>query len=209
MPLCNKQLHEMSIENTYVSPAWLKVCRACSREYHRKHRANNIESHRRRQRKWKKNNPEKVRESNRRWRASASKDVKVKRAKSTNIWKEVHPDKNAEYCKRYRDNNPEAYKRSKRKSPHKRRANEHRRRVRETSQLGDWKPEYEALLLQEQHGCCYYCQIPFQPNYDLEHKIPLSRGGMHDISNIVLSCRSCNVKKGIKTDEEFICQKIV
>lgn len=63
MPLCNKQLHEMSIENTYVSPAWLKVCRACSREYHRKHRANNIESHRRRQRKWKKNNPEKVSDS--------------------------------------------------------------------------------------------------------------------------------------------------
>ena len=37
----------------------------------------------------------------------------------------------------------------------------------------------------------------------LDHKIPVARGGNNDIENMVLSCRSCNRRKGKKTAEEF------
>lgn len=51
-------------------------------------------------------------------------------------------------------------------------------------------------------NCCTYCgeERPLQR----EHKIPLDRGGSNDISNIVPSCKSCNLRKGRKTDREFL-----
>lgn len=38
---------------------------------------------------------------------------------------------------------------------------------------------------------------------ELDHKVPVARGGNNDIENMVLSCRSCNRRKGKKTAEEF------
>ena len=52
---------------------------------------------------------------------------------------------------------------------------------------------------------CYYCKCeiaPFQSH--LEHKHPVSRGGGNQRSNLVLSCSSCNLRKGKKTHDEFI-----
>jgi 5-methylcytosine-specific restriction endonuclease McrA len=49
---------------------------------------------------------------------------------------------------------------------------------------------------------CAYCgeAKPLQR----EHKIPIFRGGSNDISNIVPSCGLCNLRKGFKTDREFL-----
>jgi hypothetical protein len=37
----------------------------------------------------------------------------------------------------------------------------------------------------------------------LEHKTPECRGGSNDIDNLALSCPTCNLKKGTKTELEF------
>ena len=52
---------------------------------------------------------------------------------------------------------------------------------------------------------CYYCGKPFKSHCDIqvEHKIPVCRGGKSDNSNVVLSCKGCNMLKGILTDIEF------
>lgn len=50
-------------------------------------------------------------------------------------------------------------------------------------------------------GNCRYCGVsPDQPHFD--HVIPFSRGGKTELSNLVLSCRSCNSRKAAKTPEE-------
>jgi hypothetical protein len=42
----------------------------------------------------------------------------------------------------------------------------------------------------------------------VEHIVPKSRGGSNRVSNLTLSCRKCNRKKGNKTAEEFGCPEI-
>lgn len=37
----------------------------------------------------------------------------------------------------------------------------------------------------------------------LDHRIPLSRGGTDDLSNLAMACQSCNASKGPKTPAEF------
>lgn len=44
-------------------------------------------------------------------------------------------------------------------------------------------------------GRCFYCSSPAT---DVDHVIPLARGGRHAIGNFVPSCRSCNDSKGAK-----------
>lgn len=49
---------------------------------------------------------------------------------------------------------------------------------------------------------CYYCHKPLtKPGMD--HRIPLSRGGTDFAANLVPACRSCNSRKGTKTELEY------
>lgn len=57
-------------------------------------------------------------------------------------------------------------------------------------------------MREEQHGRCYYCDDTLVL-YHIEHKVPLSRGGIDGLENICLSCAPCNKKKYTKTEEEF------
>ena len=38
---------------------------------------------------------------------------------------------------------------------------------------------------------------------DIDHRTPLARGGSNDRRNLHLLCRTCNLRKGTKTDREF------
>ena len=49
---------------------------------------------------------------------------------------------------------------------------------------------------------CGYCltQQEFVPlDLEVEHIVPLYRGGNDEISNLALACRSCNLRKGTNT----------
>lgn len=63
-----------------------------------------------------------------------------------------------------------------------------------------------------QQGRCFYCRAEMLTQVkschpqkeNLEHLVPLSRGGEHAWSNTVLACHQCNTKKGSQTLEEFL-----
>lgn len=48
------------------------------------------------------------------------------------------------------------------------------------------------------NGCCAYC-LEKCDALQMEHIVPLSRGGEHSAHNIVPSCQSCNDSKGSKS----------
>lgn len=68
-------------------------------------------------------------------------------------------------------------------------------------------------LLSGQEGRCVYCgriMLRFgneQTSASLDHVVPLSKGGPHDIQNCVLCCRQCNSEKGAKDLSMFLFEK--
>ena len=54
-----------------------------------------------------------------------------------------------------------------------------------------------------QNSRCYWCQQKFTEKPHLDHVWPLAKNGTNGAENVVLACRTCNLKKGDKTPMEF------
>jgi 5-methylcytosine-specific restriction endonuclease McrA len=50
-------------------------------------------------------------------------------------------------------------------------------------------------------GACAYCGSKVL--IEIDHRVPLTRGGSNLIENIIPACRRCNRRKGTMTEEEF------
>ncbi len=80
-----------------------------------------------------------------------------------------------------------------------------RRRARELGNGGSHTVAQWRMLCEAWEWSCSYCGVPVtERGVERDHKIPLSRGGSDDISNIAVSCRRCNRSKGTQTVEEFL-----
>lgn len=148
--------------------------------------------------------PEKARISNverqARWRAR-NPDVKPT------------PEKKKEYNDRWFNKNPEVNRKRaieqaliwRRKYPEVRTERERKRRARKLDALG-WMPPFpEGILFGAQGGLCLYCKTNLEDSgWEMDHKIPHSRGGKHEYTNVCLCCKSCNQRKGSKTPQEFM-----
>lgn len=66
------------------------------------------------------------------------------------------------------------------------------------------KPAEWDEIKRTQRNRCFYCGEKKPLTQD--HVIPISRGGRHERSNIVGSCRSCNGRKGSRPPEDFARQ---
>jgi 5-methylcytosine-specific restriction endonuclease McrA len=58
-------------------------------------------------------------------------------------------------------------------------------------------PHYPAVARRAAHRC-EYCRAPeavFNFPFEVEHIVPVAQGGVHDLSNLCLSCRGCNLRK--------------
>lgn len=58
------------------------------------------------------------------------------------------------------------------------------------------------MLKLEYSDVCCYCLVR-RPTH-IEHVTPISRGGVNDISNLVMACSGCNLSKGSSTVLEFL-----
>ena len=64
-----------------------------------------------------------------------------------------------------------------------------------TKRQQSYRKEKQALL--KRSSLCHWCQCKL--NMDtatLDHKIPISRGGLNNFNNYVLACEPCNSKRG-------------
>lgn len=74
--------------------------------------------------------------------------------------------------------------------------NNHKRRS--LTKQGDVTKE-QILHIQQNTKVCYWCKCSLK-NIDIhiDHYVPLSKGGHHTISNLVVTCNKCNMSKHTK-----------
>ena len=65
----------------------------------------------------------------------------------------------------------------------------------------------------KQNGLCYYCSVSLKNRRtNVEHVIPMSRGGTNKAKNLLLPCGPCNKEKGNRKptkDERLGASKMV
>ena len=62
-------------------------------------------------------------------------------------------------------------------------------------------PQDRRLFVLQRDGYkCVYCERPAK---DIDHVLPITKGGMHHILNMVACCKSCNSSKGDRTPDEW------
>lgn len=137
-------------------------------------------------------NKELIKKKNNKYYVENKKNIAIKKQTYNNNNK----DKSLERARLYRktQKGQESYKNNK----HKRRS---------LSKSGDVTIE-QLLELRQNAKICYWCETNLKNvKVHIDHYIPLSKGGLHTISNLVISCSKCNLSKGSKSPLEFANSK--
>ncbi len=169
-------------ENRHKAAVWSKCYRTA-----------NAEKHDAAVTRWEIAHPDRVREYKRRWsRKNYVQNIETERVKARQRYAQ-NPEKACAITRAWQRRNPFRVK-----------LIEAIRRAREADAfVQEVTTEHLQLLLEAQDGKCRYCKEPLTKKH-LEHRIPLSRGGTHQPSNVCWSCPSCNQRKYNKTEAEFL-----
>lgn len=189
MKICNKCAKEQTLDSFRErNNKHINTCKNCERIACKK---------------WREKNKDRVKENNREYRKKNKNELNSK-----DRIKYLIRGNSKEYLKRRR----EYYKKNKeklckyssewvKKNPKKHAAKERLRRNNKRTNGGKLTKESIAARFDYYGNKCYYCDCC--EGLTIEHRIPICRGGTNYPSNIVPACRSCNSKKGKKTEKEF------
>lgn len=62
----------------------------------------------------------------------------------------------------------------------------------------------KQILQLQKSKTCYWCETSLKnKKVNIDHYIPISKGGLHTLSNLVASCSHCNKKKSSRNPLEF------
>lgn len=174
----------------------LNKCKICDRLDHRAHYQRNKARHSERCAEWRRNNPERKRAGEKAWR-----EANKERKRQVDLaWKAANLDRVRRNWKRWREENRERY-------------NEIQRVGRQTrlALLAEAEGTFTAAeitrMYVDQGGLCAYCERELDNEFDIDHMMPLSRGGRNDWTNLALACVFCNRSKHAKTVLEFLSAK--
>lgn len=154
------------------------------------YRSENKEEIRRRDEKYRIENRDKKNAQQKIYR-SHNKDVIAERNRK---YKLENPDKIKQKNRSYVERNPEKAKMWAVNNQHKRRS--YKKSTLKSSELKEW--------VISQSKVCLYCRCDCEQNFHIDHIIPLSKGGLHEIHNLAISCEWCNCHKSNKSVEDFI-----
>jgi 5-methylcytosine-specific restriction endonuclease McrA len=159
----------------------VKLCRQApkAKETHRQRQlvyaACNREQERQRAANWRDSNPERDVESHRSYYLRNGDEVRAK----SKAYRLEHPEEYKEYNLQYR---------------HALRAGG-----------GRMSKGYSKRLMIEQNGMCNACKCDLSiSGHELDHIVPISKGGPHCDANVQLLCPPCNRRKSAKSFEDFL-----
>lgn len=157
---------------------------------------------------WKKNNKDRVRETDRAWRKNNPERVKALGRQNV----KRHTKENRARAAKWRIENLERAKEYRRTWGKNNRAKlnvlGHKRRAVEREADGSFTSDDLKRIYRMQGGKCPYCQSSLKHKYEIDHIIPLSKGGSNYANNIQLLCdnisgNACNQSKNAKDPIDF------
>lgn len=182
------------------------TCKPCASERQRMNRINNpdvVLREREKTRRWREENRERERETKRQWHLK-NREKQLERSRQYHA---EHKEEIAERHRRNRKVNIEREQESSRRwqqaNPDKVRAYSRNRRAKLRDADGEHTPEEILELYAGQDGKCWYCGVDVGDKYDVDHFIPLSKGGSNDIGNLRIACPTCNRTKHNKDPHEW------
>ncbi len=138
-------------------------------------------------------------------------------------YRKTHPEVQRGVYKRWVEANPEkrraSYARWAKENAEKRRASRIKYEQSHVAEIAARRAVYRARYAQasgshtaddiraqyeKQEGRCFYCRMELNGRYQVDHMVPLSRGGSNDPDNLCCACAFCNSRKGKKTHSEFM-----
>lgn len=187
--ICSYCLEEKALNkfNKSISQkdGYHSYCQECQKEYWEKYKLNNSNSiNRKRREYYYKNRAIEIKKAIEYQRANKEK-VRIYKLTYASKTKEV----TALRVQRWRENNPI-----------------HAKMLRQLTRSGNVNITKENFLelfrryqVNSDEYRCHYCEcrMPLKKT-TIDHVVPLSKGGLNDIANLVISCLSCNRKKGDK-----------
>jgi|DEB0MinimDraft_3_1074331.scaffolds.fasta_scaffold00146_21 5-methylcytosine-specific restriction endonuclease McrA len=77
----------------------------------------------------------------------------------------------------------------------------------------NWKADCDqvadiAKWREDADKACHWCGVDCSADFHVDHVIPLSKGGSHTLDNLVISCPTCNLRKGAKDPEQFKAEMV-
>lgn len=180
------------------------------------------ESQREASRKWRLANKEKHRAAVNKWKHTPAgmENARVR----ANLYASQNREKEKLKSAEWRKANPEKAKKSSRSNYLKRReiTKEYNRKYREANreQCRLWQNDRKARkragggrlsrgyikwLLIVQNNQCVTCRVNFdKAGYQLDHIVPISKGGTHCDANVWLLCPTCNKRKSNRSLSDFL-----
>jgi 5-methylcytosine-specific restriction endonuclease McrA len=175
-------------------------------EYHRKWRLENAEKVKSNKKEYYEKDRERLKSRSREWH-HANKERASKRGKD---YRAIHDCELKFKAAAYREANRERLSESRRRRF--REDPEYRSRVlarakntkaKRKGAEGKFTAEDVERIYQSQSGLCVGCGADLSASCQIDHKIPLSRGGSNWPSNLQLLCQPCNRSKGNKLPNEW------
>jgi hypothetical protein len=112
-------------------------------------------------------------------------------------YRQENRDRINEFAANYRKRNPESVRASRIK-------NKVKRKYQIMTTENDFTAADIEKLMELQHGMCAACGAQLSEGYEVEHSIPLTRGGDNSPDNILLMCSKHNNNKKNKKPSEYI-----
>ena len=171
--------------STGLQPA----CKKCFAAAAKAGRYRDIEAHRAKQREYCRSNPEKIRQY---YATERERHIDKINARAKAYY-EANKERHSAWTKAGRKKNPARTRELARGWQATRRA----------LKKGGASAVETASWFKGQKKICHWCGKPCAKNAEIDHIVPLSRGGPHEITNLCVACLPCNRSKHNKDPIDF------
>ena len=154
-------------------------------------------------RRWRTNNPERRKEITRRYREANREKLRAAGREYARRRYAEDPDRGRRLAREWYAANLDRGRIGKRESQARYKARKVGAFVSEVT-----AEDIARMLVDQQERCNDPgCGVSLPGGYHVDHVIPLSKGGTHELGNVQLLCPHCNISKRDKMPEEFASRR--